>query len=218
MTITSLAAPLSAAVLLLLAAPAARAQALPEPAVTAPTNSHPPTLLKLGVGLGTNLAINDYHGASVPVFLGLEHQLVPAWTLTANGSASWHLGRRTFPGSNYHSPLVTQLGFDAGIRHYYHQEKRRQKGYRTGPYEGPYVALQTRTVFSPRYPNNQLQYDYSSLSAVWGMQRRLGGRGLLDAYLGAGVANPSVFRYDTSYQRQLGITLEVGVKLSLTNH
>ncbi len=216
MTITSLAALFSAAALLLLAAPVAQAQTLLKPAPITPTNSRPPTLLKLGVGLGTNLGITNYYGTSVPTFLGLEHQLAPSWTLTANGSASWHLGRRSFPG--YRSPLITQVGLDAGIRHYYHQEKRRQKGYRTGPYEGPYVALQTRTVFSPRYPNHQFQYDYTSLSAVWGVQRRLGGRGLLDAYLGAGVANPSVFRYDNSYQRQLGITLEVGVKLSLTNH
>ncbi|RIY09988.1 hypothetical protein D0T11_10590 [Hymenobacter rubripertinctus] len=170
----------------------------------------------MGLIVGSEHALSGYHGFSVPVFAGLEQLLAPGWTLTLNGTSSWHVGRRTFPGLGYQAPLVTQLSFDAGIRHYYHQARRQERGYRTGPYEGPYVDLQTRTIFSPAARQTQLNYQYSSVGLVWGVQRRLGGRGLLDAYLSGGLANPAIFRYEGSAQRRLGLSLEAGVKLSLT--
>ena len=63
-----------------------------------------------------------------------------------------------------------------------------------------------------------LGYDYSSLTLQWGVQRRLGSRGLLDAYIGGGLANPRTVRYTMgTSRRELGLGFELGVKLSLTN-
>lgn len=212
MRVNTLAAPAVLALSLLITTPTL-AQT---PAATLPPAAPIRPLLKLGLVAGNEHAISSYHGISVPVFVGIEQQLTPGWTLTLNGTSSWHVGRRDFSNLGYRSPLVTQLSFDAGIRHYYHQARRQERGYRTGPYEGPYVGLQTRTIFSPiPYNNNQLRYDYSNVSLAWGMQRRLGGHGLLDAYLSGGLANPAMFQYEGQYQRQLGISLEAGVKLSL---
>ncbi|MBT9393078.1 hypothetical protein KLP40_07875 [Hymenobacter sp. NST-14] len=212
MRVNTLAAPVVLALSLLAATPTL-AQT---PAATLPPAAPIRPLLKLGLVVGNEHAISSYHGISVPVFVGLEQQLTPGWTLTLNGTSSWHLGRRDFSNLGYRSPLVTQLSFDAGIRHYYHQARRQERGYRTGPYQGPYVGLQTRTIFSPiPSSNNQLRYDYSTISLLWGTQRRLGGHGLLDAYLSGGLANPRVYGVENTYQHRLGISLEAGVKLSL---
>lgn len=61
-------------------------------------------------------------------------------------------------------------------------------------------------------------YDYSSLTLQWGVQRRLGSRGLLDAYIGGGLANPRMACYTMgTSRRELGLGFELGVKLSLAN-
>ncbi|RFP66225.1 hypothetical protein D0N36_04190 [Hymenobacter lapidiphilus] len=219
---------------LLLASPAAFAQQAPTaPDPAAPGNPTPLTtdaltrtgpLLKLGTGLFDGSGYGGFRGLSLPLVLGVEQQLTPGWTATLNGSSLWNIGERRIGFSTNREGLkLEQLGIDAGIRHYYNQEKRHAKGRRTGPYEGPYVALQLNNYFRRDLPYNfnrrSFEYDYSSLTGRWGIQRQLGSRGLLDAYIGAGVANSRAYRYNPAsaptQSRALGIGLELGVKISL---
>ena len=160
----------------------------------------------------------------MPLILGIEQQLAPGWSATLNGTSLWNIGRRRSLSSSGREGLnLRQLSADVGIRHYYHQAERRAKGRRTGPYEGPYVALQLNNYFSRDLPYNfnqhSFNYDYSSLSVLWGVQRQLGGRGLLDAYIGGGVANSRTYRYyggpTPERSRALELGLELGVKISL---
>ncbi|WP_019946459.1 hypothetical protein [Hymenobacter aerophilus] len=222
---------------LLLAGPAVFAQQAPTaPATATPGNptaaaaeapTRPGPLFKLGTGLSDGSGYGSFLGLSLPLVLGVEQQLAPGWTATLNGSSLWNIGERRNSSSTDREGLkLEQLGLDAGIRRYYNQEKRRTKGRRTGPYEGPYVALQLNNYFRRDLPYNfsqrAFEYDYSSLTARWGVQRRLGGRGLLDAYLGAGVANSRIYRFNPAASRYdqsrvLDLGLELGVKISLTN-
>lgn len=227
--------PIAAGLAVLLAArPAAFAQQA-SPAPTSPTPAttdapvRPGPLFKLGTGLTDGAGWGGFSGLTLPLVLGAEQQLAPGWSATVNGTGLWNIGRRRdFHSSKREGLSLQQLSFDAGIRHYYHQEKRRAKGRRTGPYEGPYVALQLNNYFERRilyrsgnYSRYNLAYDYSSLTVQWGMQRRLGGRGMLDAYIGGGLTNPLTYRHYVGsmpeVRRELGIGLELGVKISLAS-
>ncbi|NVO85459.1 hypothetical protein [Hymenobacter terrestris] len=192
----------------------------------------PRPLFKLGTGLTDGAGFGDYRGLTLPLVLGAEQQLAPGWSATLNGTSLWNIGQRRGFGSSERDGLnLRQLGVDVGIRHYYHQEKRQAKGRRTGPYQGPYVALHFGNYFDRRfsynygpmysYTRSDLNYDYSTLTARWGVQRRLGGRGLLDAYIGGGLANPRTYHSYIGampeYRRNLSLGLELGVKISLTN-
>ncbi len=192
----------------------------------APVAAEPPRVLfKLGTGITNGTGYGGFDGLTLPIIPGLEWQFAPGWSATANGSASWNFGpRRYTSGADRWGPSLGQLSLDASVRHYYHQDKRRQLGRRTGPYQGPYVALQVGNYFySFRSYNSYArhrytEYTYSNLMLLWGTQRRLGGHGLLDAYIGGGLDNSSR-NYDggNSYHRQLGLALELGLKLSLVN-
>lgn len=202
-----------------------QAQTAPaEPAVTVPAAPTPDPVLqrtttfKLGTGLTRGLELGGFYGVSLPVVLGIEHHLTPAWSVTGNvygGLAVLH-GR-----SYYRRPLLQELGFDAGIRRYYNQEKRRQKGRATGPFVGNYLSLMTTSTWGgyKNYDGDTNRfYDYSTLTLVWGMQRRLGRHGLLDAYVGAGVANDIRSRNRNGsyeYGRFLNFAPELGVRISL---
>ncbi|OWP64741.1 hypothetical protein CDA63_02990 [Hymenobacter amundsenii] len=219
---------------LLAAGPVALAQEapVPTPAPTpnaTPAAAEPPRVLfKLGTGVVNGSGYGGYGGLTLPVILGAEWQFAPGWSAAANGSVSWNVGPRRYYGgssSDRWRPLLAQGNLDAAVRHYYHQEKRQQKGRRTGPYQGPYVALQFNNYFQPNFPNGynnsrRLGYDYSSLNLLWGTQRRVGGHGLLDTYIGAGVSNNKTYYYDgngTSGRRQANLHFELGLKMSLVN-
>lgn len=215
MTISSAISGVSAvASLLLLAAPAA-AQT-PDSASTRPQG----TLIKLGTGITPGLEWSGYRGFSFPLVLGAEHHLTPEISLYANAFSGFHVGRRNrfFDSSLDH--VIGDYGFDAGIRYYYNQEKRRQKGRATGPFVGNYVALQTSSVFS-RTPYQHV-YDYSALMLAWGMQRRLGKYGWLDAYVGLGFGREQQYLYHhtggpgvTPTGGSFVIKPELGIKFSL---
>lgn len=213
-----------------LAAPCgAWAQAVPTTSLT-PIDSaagRPPagqrsTLLKLGTGLTRGFAWSGYGWLSLPVVVGAERALAPGWSVYANGFTGvqvFPLARRSWP--SYRSSLLVDPGFDAGIRWYYNQAKRQAKGKRTGPLIGNYLALHTITQFWSSFARpTDYGYDYSAALLMWGLQRRLGGHGLLDAYVGAGVNNPGIYYYDYqtgmgSRRRKVGLELELGVRLSL---
>ncbi|QJX47014.1 DUF3575 domain-containing protein [Hymenobacter taeanensis] len=178
------------------------------------------TLFKLGTGLTRGFEWGGYSGLAVPVVLGVEHHLTPAISLYGNLFGGLNIGRR----SDYNQSLLRTIGADAGVRYYYNQEKRKEKGRATGPFVGNYFALQTTSSFYSNHPQNSLneayryQYDNTSLSLLWGAQRRVGKHGLFDAYVGAGLENPQFISYRNGYpeyKRQLGIKAAIGVKISL---
>ncbi|RPD46245.1 hypothetical protein DNI29_14675 [Hymenobacter sediminis] len=173
------------------------------------------TLLKLGTGFTRGLTIGGYQGTSLPLVLGAEHHLSPAVAVYANAFSGFDLGRRPryFDGSR--PSLTTEWGFDAGVKYYYNQEKRRQKGRATGPFVGNYFSLQTTSAFRSR--TAYAAYDYSTLTLNWGLQRRIGKYGWFDAYIGAGVGRDQLYHYATkkAAQARYGFAPELGIKFSL---
>jgi hypothetical protein len=198
------------------ATPTPTEAAIPE--VAAPTKS---TLFKLGTGLTRGFQLGGYTGFSIPVVLGVEHHFSPAVSIYGDVYAGLNVLQRRSYG--YSRPLVRETGADLGVRYYYNQEKRKLKGRATGPFVGNYLALHSGSSFYPYYRQNSyirptyIAYDYSTLNLLWGMQRRIGGHGLLDAYAGAGVANRYSFRSGdfSDYRRRLGLNIEAGIKISL---
>ncbi|SDY39832.1 hypothetical protein [Hymenobacter psychrophilus] len=208
--------------------PPTEVPAAPAPVAAVDAAVRPRPLFKLGTGLADGAGLGGYTGLNLPLVLGVEQQLAPGWSATLNGSSLWNIGQRRYYGTSNREGLnLRQLGLDVGIRHYYHQEKRQAAGRRTGPYQGPYVALQLGNYFRRdllyyyTYSRHELAYDYSTLTVRWGVQRRLGSRGLLNAYIGGGLANPRTYHNYIGampeYRRDLSLGLEVGVKISLTN-
>lgn len=175
------------------------------------------TLLKVGTGYTRGLS-GDYWGLSVPVVLGVERHLTPHLSLYANGFSGFKVGKRRQYANNTRESIISDYGFDLGVKYYYNQEKRRQKGRATGPFVGNYLSLQSTSVFTAN--NFRTHYDYSTLTVQWGMQRRLGKYGWFDAYVGAGLGRePGYTYYDYTgpIQRspQFGIATELGIKFSL---
>ncbi|WP_100336226.1 hypothetical protein [Hymenobacter chitinivorans] len=204
---------------LLPGAPAAPAQTrlLPDSTQAARAARPQKLLLKLGTGLTRGYELGGFSGLSLPVALGAEVALRPGWNLSANGFGGIYL----FGGGNSRSVGPNRLGFDAGIRRYYNLAKRQQKGRKPGPFSGNYVALQSTTHWvKTTYLTPTWQYKRTSVALVWGLQRRLGGHGLLDAYLGLGLTDELRDRHDTGsalrYERYPPTLVpEAAVKLSL---
>jgi hypothetical protein len=171
------------------------------------------TLITLGTGIVTpGFEFNGFGGLSLPLILSAEHHLSPAVSLYANGFSGFRMHNGLF--EQYQRFGVGYYGFDAGIRYYYNQEKRRQKGRPTGPFIGNYVALQTSSVFRPAI--NYSNYRYSGLTAVWGMQRRIGKYGWLNTYIGAGIGRSGQYYYTPEFEdSRYGLLLELGAKISL---
>ncbi|OON69818.1 hypothetical protein [Hymenobacter sp. CRA2] len=188
----------------------------PTSAATTPAPAFTSTsLVKLGTGLTRGLTIGGYRGTALPVVLGVERQLTPAWAAYANVSSAWRVGARTAAPEAGRNAIVTELGVDAGARYYYHQEKRRAEGRAHGPFVGNYLAAQATTSFTPFYAP-RLHHEVTALSVLWGTQHRVGGHGLLDAYLGAGLETRRMGL--TSYQGlRLAPHLEAGIKISLVH-
>jgi hypothetical protein len=171
------------------------------------------TLVTLGTGIVTpNFEFGSFGRLPLPLILSAEHHLSSAVSVYANGFSSFHVGNSSY---DQHWKLsVGYYGFDTGIRYYYNQEKRRQKGRPTGPFIGNYIGLQTSSVFRPNAYFND--YRYSSLTAVWGMQRRLGKYSWLNTYAGAGIRRDADHYYLPQFNNnRYNLHLELGVKVSL---
>lgn len=215
----------------LLASTAAQAQYQPQPQAPAPTPAatEPPaaarrTLLKVGTGLTRGFELGGFSGLSLPVVLGVEHTVAPNWTAYGNVFSGLQVlqSERFSPGR--HLPFVRSAGLDAGVRYYYHQAKRQAKGRAAGPFVGNYLALHVPTtsmlLYRPSADAFRLSYDYTAVMGVWGLQRRLGRHGLIDAFVGAGLSNPRFSQYNpqtstSQPRRQPGIATELGIRLSL---
>jgi hypothetical protein len=167
------------------------------------------TLVKLGTGIvPPAFELGGYRGLSAPLIVSVEHHLSPAVSVYASGFSGFNVRRQRYYDGSRES-IIDNYGFDAGVRYYYNQEKRRQKGRATGPFVGNYLALQTSSVFNANYYH---KYRYSGITALWGMQRRIGKYGWFDAYAGLGIG-----REPTYYSGRYGILPELGIKFSLGN-
>jgi hypothetical protein len=196
-----------------------QAQTTAEPVPLAPAGAtpelvfEPATLFKLGTGLTRGLTIGGFMGTALPLVAGVERQVAPAWSLYGNVSSGWQVGNLTAaPDGKTRLVHITELGVDLGVRRYYHQDKRQATGRDTRPFAGNYLALQATTSFTPGY-GPRLYHQVTALSGLWGMQRRLGGHGLLDAYVGPGLETRLLG------MRHQGLLirphLQIGIKLSL---
>jgi hypothetical protein len=175
----------------------------------------PATLLKLGTGITRGLTIGGYMGTALPLVAGVERHYAPAWSVFGNVSSGWRIGARTAaPDHGTRAAYLTELGLDLGVRHYYNQEKRQAAGRATGPFVGNYVALQGSTSFTPNYAP-KLYHQISAVSALWGTQHRLGGHGLMDAYVGGGLETRQVGLRRQVGMPPLSLHLEAGLKFSL---
>jgi len=171
------------------------------------------TLIKLGTGVVTpGFELGGYRGLYIPLLISIEHHLTSGISLYGNGFSGFRVTNLYNSTSDYYrSYTVGNYGFEAGIRRYYNQEKRRQKGMVTGPFVGNYVALQASSVFRNSFYRD---YRYSGLTALWGTQRRMGKYGWFDAYAGAGVGHAGNYYSSNNYY---GLLLELGLKFSLGN-
>ncbi len=210
----------------LLASTAAQAQDQPQAPTPAATESPAAArrkLLKVGTGLTRGFELGGFSGLSLPVVLGVEHMVAPNWTVYGNAFSGLQVQSERF-SSGRHLPFVRSAGLDAGVRYYYHQAKRQAKGRAAGPFVGNYLALHVPTtsmlLYRPSADAFRLSYDYTAVMGVWGLQRRLGRHGLIDAFVGAGLSNPRFSQYNpqtntSQPRRQLGIATELGIRLSL---
>lgn len=178
--------------------------------------------LKLGTGLTRNFFIGGTAGLTVPVVLGAEHLLGTSWSVYCNGEAGLYLGGgNLIDATGTHRPFnLNSTGFDAGIRRYYNQKKRQRQERAAGAFVGNYVALHSSSLWENNAFNSTcLRYQSTTLTALWGLQRRLGGHGLLDAYAGPGIANELREQYarDRFELNRLPVSFlpQAGVKLSL---
>jgi hypothetical protein len=194
---------------------------------TVPAAGGSGTLLRLGTGLTRGFELGNRTGLSVPLVLGAEHHLKPAVSIYGDAFAGLDL-KRYRPADGTRESRISSYGFDAGARYYYNQEKRRRKGRPTGPFVGNYLALQSASYFNP---DGTPEYRGTNLTVQWGIQRRLGRYGRLDAYAGLGVSRSPAYSYTGldygSYPYtnpvyitrrnpvSFGLSPEIGVKLSL---
>jgi len=201
--------------------------ALPE-ASTAPTIATPTShraLFKLGLGLDRGFEYGGYSGLIVPVTVGVERHLTSAFSLYGNLTAALRLSRTRRYSYLQPVPFVSRSIIAVGGRYYYNQAGRLKHGRATGPFIGNYLALQASTDVTPSFRYNSLDryiyYDFSALSVLWGMQRRLGSLFVYDLNAGIGLANSRlILKYDNHSgfyrpHRRLELLPELNLRLSL---
>jgi hypothetical protein len=154
----------------------------------------------------------------------MERRLSSKFTAYANLTTALRLVRPRYGDRTFISRGIGELGG----RYYYNQAKRTKKGRPSGPFVGNYLALQASTDLTPLYrqntysPNHYLRYDFSALTALWGMQRQLGHLFVYDLNAGLGVYNPYRVRYDPATdlltsRRRLLVLPELALRLSLAH-
>ncbi|OUJ71654.1 hypothetical protein BXP70_21485 [Hymenobacter crusticola] len=178
-------------------------------------------MLKAGLGIGRGFALDRYDGFGLPIVLGAEHRLTDKFTAYANVTSALQLvhGR----ASRYET-FIRRGVVKLGGRYYYNQAGRMQHNRPVGPFIGNYLALQASTDLVPYRgiydARTYLLYDYSAVSALWGMQRRLGNALLCDFSAGIGLMNQLRRRfnqidYTFSSYRPLQLLPELNLHVSL---
>lgn len=194
----------------------AHAQTDPTPAATAPaapaagTGLLPTTVLKLGVLLTNRTLFGSGQVVPLPLLVGVERRLNASWALTGDLTMLGIAGNRAGLSGEGYGLRVLRLGAELGVRRYYRVEALPI----TGAYGGNYLALNARAEALPY--GTQLLPGNVGLSAQCGVQRRLGGHGLADVFVGLGAetfagrgsSSPTVKRF-------VSPTVELGLRLSL---
>ncbi|GAA4034729.1 hypothetical protein GCM10022409_18970 [Hymenobacter glaciei] len=195
----------------------ARAQTAPVPAnATAPAapaavapEFQRTTLLKFGTVLTNRTLSGIGQIVPVPLQLGIERRLSSKLAITGSLDALGIAGRvRPFANSEY-GFRVFKLGAELGVRRYYRADAHPI----TRAYGGNYVALNARAEAFPYF--GQLYPGGLGLSAQWGMQRRLGSHGLVDAFAGLGAETVPLLWSGLGVRLPVSATVELGVRLSL---
>ncbi|MCC3154165.1 hypothetical protein Q3A66_04865 [Hymenobacter sp. BT770] len=234
--------PAIAALLLLPVLAHAQAPTAPtsEKPVAATAAEPAPRRLLLKVGLAPSRLIPQYrwHGTNwtLAPSVGAEYQLTPHLTLYGQAEVDFVLVQRRY--SNYafglsRERMVHSGAVGIGGRYYYNQERRAQHNRAHGPFVGNYVALEaaaeldrrefvTYDPYSSYYPT-VYSVDYRTqvmpvLTALWGLQRRLGQHFLYDASAGLVVLarpvtynyyGPSYFKMLYGFETSLALNLRV---------
>lgn len=195
-------------------APAAAPAATETPATAGPVAAEAPglaptTVLKLGVVLSNRTLDGIGYVVPLPLQLGLERRFNASWALTGNLNALAVAGRvRPYEGG-YGLRMAT-LGAEVGVRRYYRAEAHPK----TGAYGGNYLALNANMEAWPY--GGTLFPGALGLNAQWGVQRRLGGHGLADAFVSLGAESlPLSFLSSQPGIHFISPTVELGVRLSL---
>ncbi|MBO3271116.1 hypothetical protein [Hymenobacter defluvii] len=187
----------------------------------------PNTLFKLGTGLTRDSGYGSYSGLLLPITLGVERQLTPKFSVYGNISPMLQTGGR-YRTNDRSFVQLARINTDLGARYYYNQIKREQRGRAHGPFIGNYLALQLSNdwySYKPYYATDmrrQYGYDYSGVTVLWGMQRRIGKWGLFDGNVGLGVGNHSKYTYNYAtntgeIKRPLSPIAELNIRLSLAH-
>ena len=216
--------PLLAALLVLpgllpgLALAQAPASATSETAVATFTDPTPRRFL-LKAGLTPSRLIPQYRARGfnwkLAPSVGAEFLLAPHLTLYGQAEVDFSLGQRNYDNyffaPNPAVALVHSGAIGVGTRYYYSQEARARRNRAHGSFVGNYVALEAATELHRR-PFVLYDYAFSSsptaytidyrtqvmpvVTALWGMQRRLGRHFLYDASAGlALLARPIDYYY-----------------------
>jgi hypothetical protein len=235
--------PALAALLLLPAFAHAQAPTAPPPetpvAATAAVEPTPRRFL-LKAGLAPSRLIPQYRSYGLNRMLapsiGAEYLLAPHVTLYGQADVDFVLGKRGysyFPSGGSREQLVHSGAVGVGGRYYYNQEGRARHNRAHGPFVGNYVAFEAATELNRR---EFVIYDYYSsysptryyteyrtqvmpvLTALWGMQRRLGQHFLYDASAGLAVlARPVNYSYygPSNFKTLYGFDTSVALNLRL---
>jgi hypothetical protein len=160
-------------------------------------------MLRLGLRVNRGFETRDLNGLFAPITLGLERRLSSKFSVYGN----LLVNLRPLAFQHYYpaSTFIHRFGAELGGRYYYNQAKRLERGRAAGPFVGNYLALQASTEYSPMrilnsFDQIHVNYEFSGLTALWGMQRRLGKLLVYDlsAGLGAFDSRQSVRSHYTS--------------------
>jgi hypothetical protein len=188
------------------------------PAATARVDPAPRRFL-LKAGLTPSRVIPQYRSNGfdwkLAPSVGAEFLLAPHVTLYGQADVDFSLSRDYFDQYPYVGPakerLVHSGAVGVGMRYYYNQAGRERRNRAHGPFVGNYIAVEAATEL-----NRRLFYNYNGyfsyyptvysteyrtevmpvLTALWGMQRRLGQHFLYDASAGVALlARPVSYNY-----------------------
>ena len=147
--------------------------------------------------------------------LGLEWKVLPAWSLYAGGLLPTR-------GSAYFKGYYRGSGWRIEPRWYYEMPRRIRAGQSANNVSGNYFGIEYQTFAQhdrPKGSNVEFQrYNFQSLSLRYGLQRRLGRFGFIDASLGAGYQQASIVylqEYGVLSSTDEGLFLETRVAAGL---
>ena len=175
----------------LLAQTAPAPATVPGPPTTALAAAPAPTapdkwLLKVGLNAGRALHWGGYEGfrGRVPLSVGAEYALSPAFTLHGQADADFELRRRTSYAGERRN-LVPSGALGLGGRYYYNQAGRARNNRAHGQFIGNYLGLEARAEMRRGY--GRTVETMPSLNLLWGMQRRINRNLLFDLNAGVGM-------------------------------